>query len=54
MMLIYFYQLLLFIEDPILLGGFKLGYKALDLPGVGAKCFGIGADEPWMTDRKSR
>ena len=31
MLIVFLIQILLFIEDPILLGGFKLGYKALDL-----------------------
>ena len=39
-----FYQILLFIGDSILLGGFKLGYEALDLYRVGSKYFGHGVD----------
>ena len=45
MMLIYIlYQIILFIVYPILLGGFKLGDKLLDLSGLVAIFIGNGAD----------
>ena len=45
-----FYQLLLFIGYPILLGGSKLGYEVLDLLGLGEICFGHGADGDFILD----
>ena len=39
-----FYQLILVIVDPILLGGFKLGDEVLDQSKLGAKFLGNGAD----------
>ena len=39
-----FYQILLFIGYPILLGGFKLGDEVLDLTGLGVIFIGHGAD----------
>ena len=37
-----FYHILLFIGDLILLGGFKLGDKSLDMSVVDTKSFGSG------------
>ena len=45
-----FYQLLLFIGDPILLGVFKLGDEFLDLSGLGAIFFGHFADSDLILD----
>ena len=44
------YQFFLFIGDPILLGGFKLGDDTLALSGVGAKYFGRGEDADFILD----
>ena len=50
-MLIYiFYKLLLFLGDPILLGGFKLGYEVLDLFGVDVKDSACRADRDFILD----
>ena len=45
-----FYQLLLFIGDPIFLGVFKLGYEFLDLSVLGAIFFGHCADSYLILD----
>ena len=45
-----FYQILLFIRYPILLGGFKLGYKVLDMSEPGDIFYGHGADEDFILD----
>ena len=45
-----FYQILMFIGYPILLGGFKLGDDTLALSGVGAKYFGRGEDADFILD----
>ena len=44
MLIDFFYQLLLFIVDPILLCQFKLGDNVLDMSGLGAIFFGHGTD----------
>ena len=51
-----FYQLFIFIEYPILLGGFKLGDEILDLSGLGATFLGIARMETssWMTDMNNK
>ena len=43
-MIAVFYQILLFIGDPILLGRFTLGDEVLDLSGLGAIFIEHGAD----------
>ena len=51
LVLIYvFYQLLMFIVDPILLGVFKLGDDILDLSGMGAIFIGHGTDGDFILD----
>ena len=44
MLIAVFYQILLFIGDPILLGRFTLGDEVLDLSGLGAIFIEHGAD----------
>ena len=44
MIIEFFYQLLLVIVDPILLGGFKIGERVLDKSGLGDILVGQGAD----------
>ena len=45
-----FYQLLLFLGYPILLGGFKLGDEVPDLSVVEAKYYGCRADGDFILD----
>ena len=44
----FFYHILLFIGDPILLGGFKIGYEVLDMSVLGGICFGNSADADFI------
>ena len=50
MLISIFYHICFFIEDHILLGGYKLGDKALDLLGLGAIFIGNGADGDFILD----
>ena len=50
MLITFFYQLLLFIGDPILLGGFKLGDEVLDMPGLGSIYIEYGVDGDFILD----
>ena len=50
MLIAVFYQLLLVIGYPILLGGFKLGDEVLDQSGLGAIFLGHGADGDLILD----
>ena len=50
MMIAVLYQIIMFIGDPILLGGFKLVYEVLDMYGLLTKCFGNGADSDFILD----
>ena len=45
-----FYQILVVIGYPILLGGFKMGDKVLDQSGLGAIFFGHGVDGDFILD----
>ena len=45
-----FYQIILFIGDPIWLGGFKLGDEVLDLSVLGTIFIGHGADGEFVLD----
>ena len=50
MLISFFYQFLLVIGDPILLGGFKLGDEVLDLSGLGSIFIGHGAHGDFILD----
>ena len=47
---LFFYQLLLFVGDTLLLGGVKLRDEALDLSWVDMKYFGSEADADFILD----
>ena len=52
MLIDFFYHILLFIGDPIFLGGFELGYEVLDILVLGAMFWGTARMHTlsWMAD----
>ena len=48
MLIAILYQLIMFIEYYILLGGFKIGYEILDLQGVDAMFYVCRADREFI------